>query len=390
MSGAYRKSLEYFSTLPHYTAERLVTGSTRVKKALLCAWQANCPASLRPRATRWLAITSVIRLIQRFTLAPENLQELEQAMTVLSRREVERLCAGDTWISNFLLNLWEYVRGETTLTTYPWNISLPIADICNARCSFCTSWLDGRHILQIEQLEAFAPVLRHAALVGLVGHGEPLAHPRFPELCERLAALLDPRAACYTITNGIYLEKWKDHLETLNVESYSISLNAATPETHNEVMGLGPDAFSKIVRSIGALINLPSRSGRRRQVHISLVVTQQNIHEVSAFVHLGNGLGVTGIWLRTLLPQGNLVRGLNYHLLPPHLHPRFEEFKREAIDAIRRSKVPVHGYPDTWSHPIFSPKPRQQIEESPPQFITREEALKDSARRHRLDYLYDP
>lgn len=390
MPGTYAQRLKDFCTWPHHAAERLASGSTKVKKALLCAWQANCPSILRPRATKRLAIASIVQLIKRFTLAPEPLREVEQAMTVLSRIEVARLCAGDPWMTNFLLSLWEYVHGETTLTTYPWNISLPIADICNARCSFCTSWLEGRRMLQLEQLDAFAPVLRHAALVGLIGHGEPLAHPRFPEICERLAALLDERAACYTITNGVFLEKWKDHLETLNVESYSISLNAATPETHHEIMGLGPEAFSKIVDSIRALTRLPGRSGRPRQVHISLVVTQQNIHEVPAFVRLGNSLGVTGIWLRTLLPQGNLIEGLNYHLLPPYLHPRFEQFRSEAVDAIRRSSVPVHGHPETWSHPIFSPRLRKWIEENPPQVVSREEALQDGARRSRFDALYDP
>jgi len=163
--------------------------------------------------------------------------------------------------------------------------------VCNARCTFCTSWLEGREILDLKQLDRFSSVLRNAVYVGLVGHGEPMAHPEFNVLCAKLADVRDPRAQCYTITNGVFLEKWRDHLDTINLHSYSISLNAATPETHDVVMGLGLDVFPKIVRSLGYLINFRDRKGLGVQVYITLVVTQQNIQEIPAFIELGNRLG---------------------------------------------------------------------------------------------------
>src|SRR5262249_48972805 len=158
------------------------------------------------------------------------------------------------WATNFLVNVWEYATGSTHLTSYPWNISLPVADVCNARCNFCTSWLEGREILDLQKVDDFAEVVRHAIYVGLVGHGEPMAHPEFDILCDKLSDLLDERATCYTITNGVYLEKWLAHLERINLHSYSVSLNAATAETHDEVMGLGRDAFPRIVRSLEHLV----------------------------------------------------------------------------------------------------------------------------------------
>src|SRR5689334_14540852 len=144
-------------------------------------------------------------------------------------------------MQNFAASVWEYAHGATELTAYPWNVTIPVADLCNARCTFCTSWLDGRKVLDLDQLDRFEAVLKYALFIGLVGHGEPLAHPRFDELCDRLAQLRDPMSNVYTITNGFFLEKWRDHLKRINLYSYSVSLNAATSETHDIVMGLGKD-----------------------------------------------------------------------------------------------------------------------------------------------------
>ncbi len=72
----------------------------------------------------------------------------------------------------------ELVKGETTLTTYPRDICIPIADICNARCSFCTSWLEGTRMLKLDEIDPYRRVIELAWSVGLAGHGEPLSHPQ--------------------------------------------------------------------------------------------------------------------------------------------------------------------------------------------------------------------
>jgi len=292
-------------------------------------------------------------------------------------------------LQNFATSIWEFAKGVDTLTSYPWNVSIPVADLCNARCTFCTSWLDGRKVIDLEQLEMFEPVLRRSMFVGLVGHGEPLAHPRFDELCERLQTMLDPLSMCYTITNGALLDKWRDRLDHINLRSYSVSLNAATAETHDEVMGLGRDAFPRIVEAIAGLAKPSNRPGLPNNVYITMVVTKQNIAEIPAFIALGNRLGVTEIWLRSLLPQAELVSGLNYHLLPPYDHPDFEKLRRAAVDAIAASRVPVQADPAMWSKPLFSADLERLVRDQPPAVIPREQALRDRDLRRRNVYLYD-
>ena len=302
--------------------------------------------------------------------------------------EILELVTPSPTIQNFAKNIWEFARGKTTLSTYPWNVSIPVADLCNARCTFCTSWLDGRKMLDLDQLELFEPVIRHALLIGLVGHGEPLAHPRFDELCDRLEVLCDPASSIYTITNGFFLEKWREKLERINLHSYSISLNAATAETHDAVMGLGRDAFPRIIDSISHLVELSKQPGKDKDLFITLVVTQQNLAEIPAFIELGNRLGVGEIWLRSLLPQANLVAGLNYHILPPYLHPDFERLRRSAVAAIRASQVGVQADPAIWGQPLFSEAMEQRIQLNPPPTVSRETALRDRNLRHRNEFLY--
>ena len=289
-------------------------------------------------------------------------------------------------LRNFATSIWEFAKGIERLTSYPWNISIPVADLCNARCTFCTSWLEGRRVLDLKQLELFEPAIKRALFVGLIGHGEPMAHPQFDELCDRLNGMLDPASSCYTITNGSFLDKWRDQLQQINLQSYSISLNAARPETHDEIMGLGRDAFPRIVDQVRDLIK---KYRPRIDVYITMVVTKQNIAEVPAFVELGNSLGVTEIVLRSLLPQAGLVDGLNYHLLPPYDHPDFEKLRSAAAEAIAASVVPVQADPAVWAKPIFSNKLEQQIKDTRPAFVSREEALRNRDIRRRSAHLYD-
>lgn len=324
-----------------------------------------------------------IEILEKVAKQSESLNEF---LTLVPPRPI---------LQNLATSIWEFAKGAATLTSYPWNVSVPVADLCNARCTFCTSWLEGRKVLDLEQLQIFEPILKRAIFIGLVGHGEPLAHPRFEELCARLQALLDPFAVCYTITNGVFLEKLRDAIDRINLCSFSVSLNAATAETHDEIMGLGQEAFPRILDSIAHLVAIPDsrrppeRPAPRNNVYITMVVTKQNIGEIPAFIALGNSLGVTGIWLRSLLPQTNLISGLNYHLLPPYDHPDFEKLRRSAVDAIKGSQVPVQADPVMWSKPIFTATLDRHIKEQPPAIVSRQQALSDRDLRGRNIHLYE-
>jgi len=364
---------------------------------------------LRVIGTAWEAVDRTRRLVgglppadplQAVPSKEDILRELAsdpwsriQSVRQLSKEDILRAFASDPWSRNYFVNWWEFYHGAAVLSSYPWNITIPIADVCNARCTFCTSWLEGTRVLEISELSHFAEVLPYARLVGIAGHGEPLAHPHCEELFEKLRAYLDPRCQSYIITNGVFLEKRKQALERLNVKTYNISLNAASSRTHDTVMGLGADAFDDTIGAIEDLIakrDGPVRSVNRPYcVNISFVINRDNVHEMADFVRLGNKLGVNNIYLRTLSNVSSPAIGLNYHLLPPYLHSEFEKHAEEAKQAMAESRANIVTDVASWGAPVLSQGLANLVQLQPPSVVERKDALRDPSVREAYARFYD-
>lgn len=294
---------------------------------------------------------------------------------------------------NYFLNLWECVNGETYLESYPWSVSIPIADICNARCTFCTSWLSGTGVFNVKDLAVFQQPIEHARILTLQGHGEPLVHPYIDDILENIAKWAPEDCRTSIITNAAKLDQKLDILLDARVEVFNISLNAATAETHDIVMGLGQAAFDQILNTVSKLTDLRN-NGKNIEVTLSLVVNKDNLHEVVDFIKLANSLKVDLIYLRSLFvhadsskesvqaasnPRDVMPAGLNYHLLSPKLHPKCDELIEEIISEIQKSKVRIEYNSSSWKTDLFGPNVQKSIEENWDQikFISRQDAIVD-------------
>jgi pyruvate-formate lyase-activating enzyme len=342
-------------------------------------------ATLAARCGRWVPVPAIWRL--RAILYGHSLtlpvEALGPVLVPFGRDIIRSAFAHDPWYANKLVNVWEFETGQTVLESYPCDVSIPIADLCNARCTFCTSWLEGSRMLDPKELEAFEPVIRHANVVGLAGHGEPLSHPKIPEILERLAEWLDKRARTYVITNGVFLDRYLDQMLRARVASYAISLNAATAATHRTVMGLEDGAFEAVLATIRRIVTIrhSQQAAFPVRISISLVLTKQNMHEVAGFVRLGNTLGVDEIQLKTLAGAQGAIVGLNYHDLPPYDHPDYAALKAEALSAIAASEVLVTADPESWDTRVFPPEIEALFAAAPPEMTPRAAALSDRAVR---------
>jgi wyosine [tRNA(Phe)-imidazoG37] synthetase (radical SAM superfamily) len=314
---------------------------------------------------------------------------LNQLIGRFGKDEIAGAYAHDPWLANYFVNAWEYASGEAVLASYPWNVTIPIADVCNARCTFCTSWLEGTRVLALEEVPKFAEVLRFARTVGIAGHGEPLAHPRCDEVLAAISTHLDPRCEAYVITNGVFLEQRLAALRKVNVTTFNISLNAVTPETHDRVMGLGPGALPRILATIERLVEARESGPAVVRVTISFVVNRDNVHELAEFVRLGNRLGVDTIYLRTLMPVASLPWGLNYHALPPCGHPEFQRYVREAKQAIAGSRVQIQADVQSWESPVLPPAVEAEVRQTVLPMIDRRQAAADPAIRAKYAKFYE-
>jgi hypothetical protein len=175
---------------------------------------------------------------------------------------------------------------------------------------------------------------------------------------------VDTRAQISLTTNGVKLREWVDRLLEANVRHYAISIHAATPETHNDVMGMGPHSFEKVLTGVRYLASQKG-SGSSIDLGMVFIVMRQNIAEIPQFIRLCEEIGANRIFFRTLKPLEEIQPGLDYHRLPPYLHPEFERLREAATVAIEKSSVEIDASPETWSTPVFPPALAAHVKDRP-------------------------
>jgi pyruvate-formate lyase-activating enzyme len=280
-----------------------------------------------------------------------------------AERDLECHLTGDGLVDNLLRNKWEFVHGHAELKSYPWRLSLPFMG-CNARCDFCAAWLMKGEFRMLDTLRAMLPAIRNAWELDLVGWGEPLLHPEFAEVIALLVREADPRARLALTTNGSLLDKWVDRLLDANIRHFAISLHASNSATHQDVMGFGPRVFDRVLAGVRKLVER-SRDYDGVRIELVMVVMQQNIAEVPDFLALAEDLGVGHVNLKTLMPQAEPRLGLDYHRLPPYLHPSFEHHRLRARAAIAASPLSIKTDLATWDRPLFAPEWEPRLRDLP-------------------------
>ncbi len=195
-----------------------------------------------------------------------------------SEEELRSQLTGDALRDNLILNKWEFATGKTVLQSYPWRLSVPFV-LCNAQCEFCAAWSIKGNIRLDDLIASLIPVIRHCYQLDLVRFFARSASSTTPRKRERRLMKSLAFGACRPI-----------------------SIHAATSATHQDLMGFGPADFDRVVAAVGKLI------ARKREfpnigVELVLVVTQQNLAEIPAFIAMAEYLGADQVNLRTLMPR---------------------------------------------------------------------------------------
>ncbi len=274
-----------------------------------------------------------------------------------SKNDIYDTFADDPWLKNIALNVWERSNGITKLESYPLDISIPMIDVCNIKCVFCSYWrgVKPRYMTVEELRENYTEAFKYTKLAGINPSGEPFLHPDVANILRTMNDMTDPRCYIYVVTNGTLLEdKYDLILDTVN--SLNFSINAGTAETYAQVMGTKPEMFDTVINNIKNL-NAIKHNKKRGKLHLyaTYVVLKHNIGEIPEFLRIAEELGFTKIWFRTLATPNdtNIVKPrLNpeYHTLPPFLHPDFEKLREQAITALKATKLNVYAEPELWDN----------------------------------------
>lgn len=183
-----------------------------------------------------------------------------------------------------------------------------LTDQCNLRCLHCyQDNYRAKSELPLVQLEKIAGKFQAAlgkwncqGRIALTG-GEPLLHPDFFPLLSRLREMPEV-GKISVLTNGTLLteEAVARFKECPKLQFIQISLDGASPETHDKVRGKGNFALTLSAVRLLARNNIP--------VRIMSTIRLDDVPDIAHLIDLAAGEGVEAITFERLVPEGHASR----------------------------------------------------------------------------------
>ncbi len=203
------------------------------------------------------------------------------------------------------------IRPPPDHLTGPLTLHLELTDTCNLRCRHCSAGRLPRNErkLTLKELESLFHSMRRIGTfrLGLTG-GEPLLREDLIEIID--LAVKYELSPCLT-TNGLLLtEAIAEELGKRQLAWLNISLEGATPQTHDYIRGKG--TFRRVLEKIALL----SKSCR---FSLAFTLMKTNYHESRACAELAKQVGAEAAVFRPLYPIGTA----NQH---PELMLTFSEY----------------------------------------------------------------
>lgn len=184
-------------------------------------------------------------------------------------------------------------------TSPPAELNLHVTSKCNLACLWCPRQNESACSVTPKP-DMTAKMLRVACdkcpsirSVCIAGFGEPL-------LCSNLEEIIVEAKTrnlfVGLITNGVLLADYAPILKAWGVDSVSVSLNAATSDSHRACNGT--DTWQRVIDGIKAAVKeMPGK------VAVSMVCHRQNIDDMPAFLELAASLNVEKVDFLSLLPN---------------------------------------------------------------------------------------
>lgn len=179
------------------------------------------------------------------------------------------------------------------------SLSFMVTNKCNLNCSFCSRNAKNTNELFMDPEfigEQIGEAIKWAPLqtINLSG-GEPFMHPQIEKILDIITSFgLDVRIN----TNGLLLnDKVMNLINKYNVKMFTISLDSADSNLHDEIRGL-KGAFDKTVENIKKLVDNGCK------VFVKATVTEENVDTIFDLMKFVEKLGVYGFSYSRTIPIG--------------------------------------------------------------------------------------
>jgi MoaA/NifB/PqqE/SkfB family radical SAM enzyme len=226
------------------------------------------------------------------------------------------------FLKNFILNNYSFNQCYK-----PLNAQIELTCKCNAKCVFCSMWT--KEFLRELDPDMTTKEVRHVIdglaklgvfVITFTG-GEPTLRKDLPELIDYAASKGIMPAM---VTNGYFLEDMIKSGKLNNVEWIMVSIDWPDAEHHDKYRGI--KVFDRAMAGIRAAVL------ERKQVLISTVITNENIHHMETMVKIARKLDC----MIELLPVEDIIREQegsvhvvdNIDGMIPDLHEYAEEIRR--------------------------------------------------------------
>lgn len=208
-------------------------------------------------------------------------------------------------------------RTRNQAYTGPLYVQVGVADACNYRCQFCwdhPSYVEDGHAYPddiaaiyyaaqpdrydktIMGWEMFTDLVDDLHTLGtrklkFIGRGESFLNKNFVDMVEYTKR---KRFNCTVTTNGSLMTP--GHVRRLvasGLNELFVSINAASPQTYNEVhLHTKPGAFEKVKAAVASVAEEKARTrSKHPYVNASFVVQKNNYHELPEMVRLAREVG---------------------------------------------------------------------------------------------------
>jgi SynChlorMet cassette radical SAM/SPASM protein ScmF len=186
-----------------------------------------------------------------------------------------------------------------------------LSDNCNMRCRHC--WIEPRFTDgkpdpgRVVDVDALLEAVREAKTIGLrsakLTGGEPMLHPRFMEVADRLSA---EGLSLYMETNGtlVTAEAARHFKEQTRLSFASVSLDGADARTHDAFRGVA-GAFDGALRGLSCLTDAGFKN-----TQVIMSVHRGNRDQVEGLVQLVAARGAASVKLNPVTRTG---RGITMH-----------------------------------------------------------------------------
>jgi MoaA/NifB/PqqE/SkfB family radical SAM enzyme len=164
---------------------------------------------------------------------------------------------------------------------------------CNQKCSFCCE-PHSQDDFSLEYAKYCIDIVSKNSIewIDLSG-GEPLLHKNIVDIAEYS---YKKKIKTTLSTNGIILENFYSDLK-YNIHQWNLSLHGLK-ETHNKITN-NKYSYDKIIKTCEFLVS------ENKIVHITYVVTKQNVMEINEVMKILTSIGVQKICFNYVFRRGN-------------------------------------------------------------------------------------